>query len=443
MCATPSAASSRPRAWPGFEQAIRNLSERLDQSAGTYQDPASLQQLESSIVALRGIVANVASNDTLAGLSEEIRGLSAKVERVAATSRGLDSDMLQTLEQRIADLPVLGAIERGFADLKARFDQIPVTAQQPVIDPTPAVDHLKRDLVRTQDSLEAVHSTLGHLVDRLAMIEGGIREARFAAEAPAADAGTDATPAAMPTQPAKPPDAEGRSARDAGRHAAHVTAASIRATGHAEARTRYPAGLLPTHRKPAPRPHRRRCRSPRKQGRQRRPRASATAIDPGLPPDFPLEPGSGTPRARPPASAAERIAASEAALGGAKPGGANHPGQTNFIAAARRAAQAAAAAAPDTPADTSDDASDKSGKSITRKVRSLFVGASALILIAAIRTRRGRPARYRQHSGCRDHRTRELRRRRGAGAATSAVRSWPRRSRCRPSRTSSQRRPLA
>ena len=72
-------------------------------------------------------------------------------------------------------------------------------------------------------------------------------------------------------------------------------------------------------------------------------------IDPKLPHDFPLEPGSGTPRARPIASAAERIAASEAALGTAKPGGANHPGQTNFIAAARRAAQAAAAAAPEAP----------------------------------------------------------------------------------------------
>jgi localization factor PodJL len=38
-----------------------------------------------------------------------------------------------------------------------------------------AMDHLKRDLERTQDSLEAVHSTLGHLVDRLTMIEGGLR----------------------------------------------------------------------------------------------------------------------------------------------------------------------------------------------------------------------------------------------------------------------------
>ena len=337
----------------GFDQAIRNLSDRLDQSAGTYQDPASLQQLESSIVALRGIVANVASNDTLAGLSEEIRGLSAKVDRVAATSRGLDSDMLQTLEQRIANLPVLGAIERGFADLKARFDQIPVTAQQPVIDPTPAVDHLKRDLVRTQDSLEAVHSTLGHLVDRLAMIEGGIREARFAAEAPAPMPmpAPMPSPAAMQTHPAKPQMP--RPPADAGRYAATCHRPASAPQAHAEARHPIFGRLLPTHRMPAL--HRSFDAAPAQQGLRHRPRASATAIDPSLPPDFPLEPGSGTPRARPPASAAERIAASEAALGGAKPGGANHPGQTNFIAAARRAAQAAAAAAPDTPADTSDD----------------------------------------------------------------------------------------
>ena len=361
----------------GFEQAIRNLSERLDQSAGTYQDPASLQQLESSVVALRGIVANVASNDTLAGLSEEIRGLSAKVDRVAATSRGFDSDMLQTLEQRIAALPVLGAIERGFADLKARFDQIPVTSHQPVIDPTPAVDHLKRDLVRTQDSLEAVHSTLGHLVDRLAMIEGGIREARFAAEAPA----PMPIPASMPTQTARPqmPKAElPQIPADMPRMSEPVIARPTMPKAAPDVRPLVAdAPMASTTPAAAPMPHPAQARPASPTARDR------NAIDPSLPPDFPLEPGSGTPRALPPASAAERIAASEAALGGAKPGGANHPGQTNFIAAARRAAQAAAAATPDTPADTSNDASDKSGKSITRKVRSLFVGASALILIAA------------------------------------------------------------
>ena len=40
---------------------------------------------------------------------------------------------------------------------------------------SPAVDDLKHDIARTQDALEAVHGTLGHVVDRLAMIEKDIR----------------------------------------------------------------------------------------------------------------------------------------------------------------------------------------------------------------------------------------------------------------------------
>lgn len=383
----------------GFEQAIRNLSDRIDQSAGAYQDPASLQQLENSISALRGIVSNVASNDTLAGLSEEIRGLSAKVERVASSSRGIDPDMLQSIEQRIASLPVLGAIERGFADLTSRLDAIQIPAPQPVIDPTPAVDHLKRDLVRTQDSLEAVHSTLGHLVDRLAMIEGGIREARFAAEAPAPMpmpahvqvpmppvmpvAMPSAMPMAMPQIPSPradlPPPVE----------LPRTATAAMPAPAMPRPAADNPAGPKPqtaaAEGSKASAPQVQSAAAP--QPVQAKPAAPAMRerdpIDPKLPPDFPLEPGSGTPRARPPASAAERIAASEAALGSSKAGGANHPGQTNFIAAARRAAQAAAAAAPEMPAEKPDEATDKSGKSIGRKVRSLFVGAGAVILIVA------------------------------------------------------------
>jgi localization factor PodJL len=373
----------------GFEQAVRNLTERIDQAAGQYQDPASLQQLESSIVALRGIVANVASNDTLAGLSEEIKGLSARVERAAATSRGVDSDLLQSIEQRIANLPVLGAIERGFAEIKARFDQFPMAAPQTVIDPTPAVDHLKRDLVRTQDSLEAVHSTLGHLVDRLAMIEGGIREARFAAEAPPPMPIPAAMPAEipmptakrqapttdLPLQPAEAPHIAPPLAPPAPPPAARPAAAKAAAPDSPKPDIRSVLEALRSQVEPPP------AAAPV----QPRPAAPAMRerdpIDPNLPPDFPLEPGSGTPRARPAASAAERIAASEAALGNAKPGGANHPGQTNFIAAARRAAQAAAAAAPEAPAP--DETAQKPAQSISRKVRSLFVGASAILLVAA------------------------------------------------------------
>ena len=63
-------------------------------------------------------------------------------------------------------------------------------------------------------------------------------------------------------------------------------------------------------------------------------------IDPNLPPDTPLEPGSGAPRIKP-GSAAARIAASEAALGNARPMAQETGGKSAAIAAARNAAKAA------------------------------------------------------------------------------------------------------
>ena len=63
-------------------------------------------------------------------------------------------------------------------------------------------------------------------------------------------------------------------------------------------------------------------------------------IDPNLPPDTPLEPGSGAPRLKP-GSAAARIAASEAALGNARPMAMASGGKSAAIAAARNAAKAA------------------------------------------------------------------------------------------------------
>jgi localization factor PodJL len=61
---------------------------------------------------------------------------------------------------------------------------------------------------------------------------------------------------------------------------------------------------------------------------------------PTLPPDTPLEPGSGAPRIKP-GSAAARIAASEAALGNARPAAMETGGKSAAIAAARNAAKAA------------------------------------------------------------------------------------------------------
>ena len=120
------------------------------------------------------------------------------------------------------------------------------------------------------------------------------------------------------------------------------------------------------------------------------------AIEPELPPDHPLEPGT-RPTARV-SSPSERIAASESAISeiSARP---KEPVSTSsFIAAARRAAQAAAAAArqreggqgraqgdarprPRSSQATSRKADGKEPSTITSKIRSLLVGASVVVIV--------------------------------------------------------------
>ena len=56
----------------GYDEAIRNLGAKLDLDPALERRPVDVQQLESAIVALRGIVSNVASNDALARLAEDV-----------------------------------------------------------------------------------------------------------------------------------------------------------------------------------------------------------------------------------------------------------------------------------------------------------------------------------------------------------------------------------
>jgi localization factor PodJL len=101
------------------------------------------------------------------------------------------------------------------------------------------------------------------------------------------------------------------------------------------------------------------------------PQARVAPIAPELPPDQPLEPGSGPPRQR----VGARIAIGEARSGPAAPPAA---GASSFIAAARRAAQTAgkaggrSARAPETDEPATDDAP----RGLMKRVKSLFVAAS-------------------------------------------------------------------
>jgi localization factor PodJL len=420
----------------GFDDTVKALSQKVDLIIAK-EDPAALQQLETAIGTLRGIVSHVASNDTLTKVADDVRLLAAKVDVVASSAAsnqalsalesridtladalnassdagravprelekllsGLieklewvqlthtDHAALGALEDRIAQLIKrldasdarlgnLEAVERGMADLLVHIEQIrggngvaaAAAPRKPIAAIEQDVAEIKRSERRTQDSLEAVHGAVEHVVDRLAMIESGLHDG--APQAPASSEGRPAQDAvrepgkslpqatareAAPDRATKPvPTAEAKSATTA---AAPFAAASITSMVAATTSTAAAADIA-----------------------ARRGATSRSPIDPNLPPDHPLEPGAAAgPRTTP--SAAERIAASEAAAGFAKPPVISEQGsKPNFIAAARRAAQAAAAAPPERHARGESAPANPPQADKPSLLRKLIVVAGAVVI---------------------------------------------------------------
>jgi localization factor PodJL len=387
----------------GFNETVRALAKKID-VVSAKDDPAALQQLETAIGALRGIVSHVASNDTLTKVAEDVRVLSAKVDELASSAAsghalsalenridllatalnnstaagyavprelerllaGLieklelvqlshtDHTALAHLEDRIAmlvkrldvsdaRLGLLEGVERGLADLLVYIEQLrganaggeAVGRAKPAA--VEAIEHeiaeIKQAGRLTQDSLEAVHGTVEHVVGRLAMIESDMRGGKVGS-APA-----EPLPAKeqTPTPPIEP---------------AAMSATSVVPATPAEPE---PASTWPAARQP---------------------------IEPDLPPDHPLEPGSAAGRARQPLSAAERIAASEA-IAGSKPPVIPDPGagKPDFIAAARRAARAAAAAGPNDGGKKAGAEGPAQPKTLIERLRTLAVAGAVVVIV--------------------------------------------------------------
>ncbi|HEY4861548.1 MAG TPA: hypothetical protein VII14_16625 [Xanthobacteraceae bacterium] len=432
---------------PGVDRELRALSQKVDALAQNSQDPAALQQLESAIVGLRGIVSKVASNDALASLSDEVHALAGKVERaspprddgvlnaleerigaladaLAARNQGgqsvphelqaviaglvdkiervqltrTDHTTLGQLEDRIAKLvekldasdarvTQLEAIERGLAELLIHIEHQRSSPDAQTPSAGVEMDALSRDLAdlryteeKTQESLELVHGTLGNVVDRLAMIETDMRRARTP------DNGVDRTQA-WPSPRFK----EAASAKPA---AASRGPKSSQAQSSPKSLPAEPIGdAQPLFRETPD------AFTPLEEAgfqveeRALRDRASAIegeasrserrALEPGLPPDHPLEPGSRD--SRPRSSVAERIAASESALISTATSSTAEPASaSNFIAAARRAVQAASREKP-TRRDVSaqKEIGASGGKLAGRigKLRALITGAAIFAIV--------------------------------------------------------------
>ena len=386
---------------------VHTLSAKVDQFARSEGRGDLFAVLEQRIAALTSSLES-RERPVVSDNSEHIEGaLRALMDRLDHLQVGNDSaSAFAHLEQRVSYLLErleassdhrpgnLGRVEEGLQDvlrhLETQHAHIAALADNSRSAAAPAamqmdsglVDLIKRELSdmqfrqtetgrQTQDALEVVHNTLGHVVDRLAMIEGDLRAVRSApvpppAPVPAAQP-IPAPRAAMPPQPA-----------------------SAAAAGIAESRCgtgtfcRSAAGI-PRRRAPtAPA-----IVTPRAISEILEPQAAPlprAAIEPDLPPDHPLEPGT-RPLGRA-ASPSERIAASENAISEISPGSREQASTSSFIAAARRAAQAAAAQpAKDSKtrraAPLKDPAGDsaKGSSTITSKIRSLLVGASVVVIV--------------------------------------------------------------
>jgi localization factor PodJL len=406
---------------------LRALSSKVDQLAQN-SDTGMFAALEQRIVTLTASLEN-RDRPSAANSDHLESALAALAQRLDHMPVGNDpSSAFTHLEQRVSYLlermetvsdprANFGRVEDGLQDILRHLERqqsMFAAALNESRADAGVIDSFKRDMSdmrfsqsetdrHMQDSLEVVHSTLGHVVDRLAKIEGDLRTASTrpapqpAVSAPMAQASQPAPmqPAmAAPPRPQMPnpvkPQAAAPSQIEVLPPQAHFDAAPREFAATAISSEPAPAFQVPKaisdilDPKPASNPSPKPVPKPAAPAvTVERPSPRPTA-DSQLPPDHPLEPGT-RPQGRG-ASPSERIAASEDAISdivGAAPEPAS---ASSFIAAARRAAQAAAAtgdkpkaAKPVKSAQKSDG--DKGTSTFSSKIRSLLVGASVVVIV--------------------------------------------------------------
>ena len=331
------------------ESALRALSDRFDRMPTGNDNASTFAHLEQRVTYL--LERLEASTDhrpavDLGPVEDGLQDILRQLEQQHGMFAALSENSRRAAQP--ADGALMDVVKRELSDI--RYNQ------------TEADRH-------TQDSLEAVHNTLGHVVDRLAMIEGDLRQVR-------------ADPA--PRQPEPPPLLFGSS----------LPPTMARAEMTPPPTPELPNPAAPAHFEAAPREFHA-ALSSMSEAAMAAPHAISEILEPqagptrpkletDLAPDHPLEPGT-RPSGRV-ISPSERIAASESAISEIPAASHEKASTSSFIAAARRAAQAAAAAAPAEkgargPLKSVAGDKVKQPSNITAKIRSLLVGASVVIIV--------------------------------------------------------------
>ena len=402
-----------------LEGALRALSERIEHLPVSHDSSTAFAHIEGAVRALSDRFDHLpVSNDSSAGFDHLAGAVRALSDRLDHMSVGNDSSaaiahleqrvsyLLERLEKSASDPRAgdLGRVEQGLHEILRHLER-QQSSFATLTDPDRGaaapidgelVDTLKRELSEmrfsqseidrhTQDSLEVVHNTLGHVVDRLAMIEGDLRTTRAAPVAPPA-----ATPqlvplqaamprAAAPMQLASPPQPR----PELPNPAASQFVAAPRQFGAPPAEPA--ATTIPKTISDILDPHGMSdARAAFTPAAETRVQPSRAVIDPELPPDHPLEPGT-RPHGRI-ASPSERIAASENAISEISSSAREPASTSNFIAAARRAAQAAAAAPAGNKAsrgrpDPGQAGPAQASTGLSSKIRAFLVAASVVVIV--------------------------------------------------------------
>jgi localization factor PodJL len=374
------------------ENDLHQLSRKLDSLTAKGMDAGAISRIQAEIGEIRAMLASALPTDVLKALVDQIEVLVQKFESTPAASTA-DAQVMNAfaaVERRIDSLgEQIETVSRAangpaITDIARRLDELQ-RALAGMSQAAPAgLESVVRELAAKLDAAETRLANLGAIErglndlfaqfeeTRASAIEIAERAARSAIREAAATL-LPRTPQPMPAvepirhspietttrpvEPVAPPVMRDRTPDFAAARPAPVT--------HDEAGAAYePAGTSPVATAVEPRP-------------------APLAGD--LPPDYPLEPGSGAPRNRATASAAERIAQSQAALGEWVPPprpAETTPRAADFIAAARRAAQQAAAEkAAEKSHNRAVDAVKELGATLGRSKRALLVGLLVLLLV--------------------------------------------------------------
>lgn len=356
---------------PGeLELAVQTLSRKIDQVSDLGPDPLTFRELDKAIDALRGIVSQIASGDALAALVKEVRALGEKID--AATTKPLIEALAQKLDRfnLLADNgSALEPIKQHISQLGEKIDRLrPPANDQMTLGP------LEQRLTQLAETLERMNLADGRwpafapMEDRIRTSGEGDATAKSPLEvkdiAPETNAAAGQMDAAQAVAESGRSPEQGRTPEPASPQVERATdAAAMPAINLTPAATAEP--------------------EPARHSPPGHPAAAETNLPPDAPPDAPIEPGSGPPRGRGNRGATHRKTARPAFGPITSDRTGRPPSRSNFIVAARRAAQAANE--PHNPAVAVNESIAESdpgavSQKLAERVKSMFVTTSLILV---------------------------------------------------------------